>query len=304
MKRGNLGNFEYSESEKEAWLKDPASYLEYRTYLEANLQGAFSLVQRGSKEQFGIRKLFTMDMKKRLSTKPVVAEGLIPDFPPICKRLTPGPGYLEALSADNVETIRTPIERVNRTSIVTSDGQEHPVDVIVCATGFDTTFLGTFPIYGRGGIHLQDKRQDRHCSYLSLSVDEFPNFFQSIGPNGGLGNGNLIIMLEYIAEYLAKCLRKMSTENILTMEPKKSAVDNFTAYCEAFHKRTVFSEVCDSWYKTAPENATKEARKRGRVTAIWPGSSLHACKVFQTPRFEDYDFQFVDGNEFGWIGNG
>ena len=203
-----------------------------------------------------------------------------------------------------MNAILTPISHVDNTGIVTVDGRHHPVDAIICATGFDTTFLGTFPIYGRGGGGHQDKRKDRHSSYLSIGVDGFPNFFQSLGPNGGLGNGNLIIIIEYICEYFAKCLQKMSTQNILTMEPKKSAIDHFTSFCEAYHKRTVFGEECMSWYKTAPENATLEERKRGRVTAIWPGSSLHACKVFQTPRFEDYEIQFVDSNVFGWFGNG
>ena len=90
FKRGKLSNFKYSESEKEAWLTNPASYIEYRRYLEANLQGAYNLVQRGSKEQRGIRKLFEMDMRKRLAQKPGVAQSLIPNFSPICKRLTPG----------------------------------------------------------------------------------------------------------------------------------------------------------------------------------------------------------------------
>lgn len=303
MKRGNLGNFRYEEAEIKAWRDNPASYLEYRRYLEVNIQGGFRLNQRGSKENRGIRKLFEMDMKKRLEKKPEVADFLIPNFSPICKRLTPGPGYLEAVSADNVNMITTPISHIDRTGTFT-EGRHHQVDAIICATGFDTTFLGTFPVYGRGGVCLQEKRRDRQASYLSIGIDEFPNFFQVVGPNGGIGNANLLIMIENIVDYITNCLRKMATQNILTMEPKKTAVENFTKYCEIFHKRTVFGEECNSWYKSAPPGASPEERRKGRVTAIWPGSSLHACKIFQQPRFEDYVMESVDKNAMSWLGDG
>lgn len=41
-------------------------------------------------------------MTKKSLKKPEVAEALMPDFPVGCKRLTPGPGYIEALCEDNV----------------------------------------------------------------------------------------------------------------------------------------------------------------------------------------------------------
>jgi hypothetical protein len=41
-------------------------------------------------------------MKDRLQYDPKLAEKLIPDFAPGCKRLTPGDGYLEAF-----EKVRT-----------------------------------------------------------------------------------------------------------------------------------------------------------------------------------------------------
>lgn len=37
---------------------------------------------------------------------------------------------------------------------------------------------------------------------------------------------------------------------------------------------------------------------------MWPGSSLHALQALKKVRWEDYDLQSYDGNEFGWFGNG
>jgi hypothetical protein len=126
-----------------------------------------------------------------------------------------------------------------------------------------------------------------------------------LGPNAGLGAGNLLMLLERMAEYSAQCVYKMQVENISTMTVKDSAVQNFTNYCEEYFKRTVFSEECSSWYKSAPEGASAEYKKKhGRVSALWPGSSLHAIKALEKPRWEDFDYEYVDGNPFGWFGNG
>lgn len=301
---GKDGNFKYTASEIEQWKNNPQSYLTYRKSLEAGMQGSFAVTHRGTIAHETARKIFIQDMNKRLETKPEIAKNLIPDFPPCCKRLTPGPGYLEALVTDNVRVIQSAISHINETGIVTTEGRHRPVDTIICATGFDTSFQGRFPVYGRGGVNLQDRYKLRPETYLSICTDQFPNYFQSLGPNAGLGNGNLLIVIESIAQYVGQILERMSKGNIKTIEPKRKQVENFTNYCDAFFKRTVFSAECGSWYKSSAPGATPEERKRGRVTALWPGSSLHFVKALEKVRFEDFDMTTNDGNEFGWFGDG
>ena len=53
------------------------------------------------------------------------------------KRLTPGPGYLEACIEDNVNYISTGIKRIHPDGIEDNDGKLRKVDIIICATGFD-----------------------------------------------------------------------------------------------------------------------------------------------------------------------
>ena len=79
---------------------------------------------------------------------------VIPSFSVSCRRLTPGPGYLEALVADNVwsfcpfafvrgaadvtlqtDFISSPIKRFTETGIETEDGNHQELDIIFCATG-------------------------------------------------------------------------------------------------------------------------------------------------------------------------
>ena len=296
-KRNDTGsNFDFTDDEIEAWKRDPALYLSYRKRLEAELQSGQIIAIRGSSAQKEAKMLFTKLMRERLSKRPQVAEHLLPDFPPVCKRLTPGPGYLEALTKDNVDVVPTAIEKITGTGIQTADGSHREVDAIVCATGFDTSFTNRFPVYGVSGVKLGDKWQSGPDSYLSLATDGFPNYFMSLGPNSGVGAGNLLILLERIAEYTAQVLAKMQTENILTISPSARAVANFTKFCDAYFAGTVFSDECSSWYKTGGKN--------GRVSALWPGSSLHAIRALERPRWEDFEYTYVDGNAFGWIGDG
>lgn len=70
-------------------------------------------------------------------------------FSPNCRHLTPGPGYSEAITADNAEYAQTPIRRFTKTDIETQDGVHREVDAIFCATGANIDFIPQFPIIGR-----------------------------------------------------------------------------------------------------------------------------------------------------------
>lgn len=84
----------------------------------------------------------------------LTAMAVIPNFSVSCRRLTPGPGYLEALCADNVrpryprkfpplrtlysaqtDFVTSAIKRFTETGIETEDGQHQELDIVFCATG-------------------------------------------------------------------------------------------------------------------------------------------------------------------------
>jgi cation diffusion facilitator CzcD-associated flavoprotein CzcO len=77
-----------------------------------------------------LRNQFTEVMRKRLVKRQELLDDIVPDFSPNCRRLTPGPGYLEAIIEDNVDYIRTPIKRFAETGIETTDGTHREVDAV------------------------------------------------------------------------------------------------------------------------------------------------------------------------------
>ena len=87
----------------------------------------------------------------------------------------PGHGYLEALVQDNVTVFTgSGLERVTSRGIIDPDGNEHEVDVIILATGFNTSWVPRFPIIA-DGINLQDLYRDKPIGYLGVAAPRMPN---------------------------------------------------------------------------------------------------------------------------------
>jgi cation diffusion facilitator CzcD-associated flavoprotein CzcO len=61
-----------------------------------------------------------------------------------------------------------------------ANGKEHPLDVLICATGFDTLYKPRFPLIGTGGANLADKWADKAKYHLGLAVTGFPSYFMVI----------------------------------------------------------------------------------------------------------------------------
>ncbi|KAH7885655.1 hypothetical protein F5I97DRAFT_2034868 [Phlebopus sp. FC_14] len=288
-------NYQFDEQDK-AKFRDPKFYKGFRRELEAELNFAFGNALRH--DEAGLRAHLLEGMKRRLEKKSWIADHITPEFPIACRRLTPGPGFLEALCEENVDFVPKDIKRVTQTGLETTDGQHYDLDILVCATGYDTDFKFPFPVIGRSGLTLRNRFDPHPVTYLSICTDGFPNWFQCLGPNSLVGAGSLLAVLEQVIEYAGSVLLKMQRERLKSIEVKREAVADFDEYLEAFFPGTVFSAKCRSWYKLGKEE--------GRVVALWPGSCLHAVRALERPRWEDYNYEYLDGrtNRFHWLGDG
>ena len=287
------GNYLYSSEERERFKNDPEHYKAFRKAMESSINGDYPCLFPGSKEEVEGTKKIKENMQAKLVHKSGLYEALQPKFVPGCRRLTAGPGYLEALAQDNVFFIKAPITKVTQKGVI-SDGKEYEVDGLICATGFDTSHVPRFPIIGREGTSLATQWENHACAYLSHSVPKFPNYFFVGGPNSATGGGSLLIILESVIGYVVKAVEKISREHIKTMEVKESAISSWFAYLDSYFPRTVHVDNCTSWYKV-----------NGKIVGLWPGSSLHAVKTLQNPRWEDYNYEQLGGHSsMTWLGNG
>jgi hypothetical protein len=94
----------FSEAEQ-AKFQEGSTYNAFRQGIEAELASSHHLTLQGNTFQEGFRVKLTGQMRGKTKSKPQVAEAMLPDFPVGCKRLTPGPGYLESLCEKNVRSV-------------------------------------------------------------------------------------------------------------------------------------------------------------------------------------------------------
>ena len=266
-------------------VSDPEYYQKFRLSVEEDANSIHAITMKGTKLQMGAKELFYQNMKKQLASKPEIFEALVPSFSPGCRRFTPGPGYLESLTKPNVTFITSPITRISESAIHTADGNAHEINALVCATGFKSSAPPPFPLTGLNGVTLNEKWAARATTYLSHSISDFPNLFTLLGPNSGVGSGSLTQIIETISDYITRCVRKIQKDNIAAMVVKEAREKNFIEYSDAYFKGTVFADECRSWYKN---------KGTGEVVGLWPGSTLHCIEAMRSPRWEDYEYTYID----------
>ncbi|KAK4932062.1 hypothetical protein LTR66_016000, partial [Elasticomyces elasticus] len=271
----------YTKDEIAEFIKKPEVLSGVRKANESGLNSMFGLYLKNTQIQNDMKINMVNQMKTKLKDN-FLEQKLIPTWGVGCRRLTPGINYLETLHKDNVKVVYGEIESITEKGCKCDDGNEYPVDVLICATGFDTSFRPRFPLIGPGNVNLQDAWAKEPKSYLGLAAPGFPNYFIFLGPNCPIGNGPVLSAIETQADYMLSLIDRWQTENIHSMMPKADAVEDFLAHTDKFMKKTIWQEDCRSWYKNNSASA--------RVSALWPGSTLHYIEMMRETRYEDWDF--------------
>ncbi|KAK1987486.1 monooxygenase [Colletotrichum cereale] len=228
-----LEQHEFSPEERREFDEKPDTLLEYRKSIEPGLNGQFGLFLKNSKINEDVHAYFTQQMKDKLRN-PYLESKLIPEWRVGCRRLTPGVNYLESLTEPNVEVVYGKINEITEPGCFCTNGQEYAVEVLICATGFDTSFRLRFPV---------DKSAVNPQSYFGVAAAGFPNYFLMLGPNCPVGNRPVLSAIEAQADWILKVIDRYQTTNIAEFAPKKEAVCDFVGYKEQFMNKTAIKEV-------------------------------------------------------------
>jgi cation diffusion facilitator CzcD-associated flavoprotein CzcO len=144
---------------------------------------------------------------------PRIAQLLVPDDHPFGSKRVPGEtDYYETFNRDNVElhSVKAdPIERITPTGIVTRNGKNYELDVIIFATGWDvvTGPLNAMSIQGEGGQTLKDKFKDGLRSYMFLQCAGFPNLFMIAATDAGYFVRSLEPVVDWIGDTICYVLK-------------------------------------------------------------------------------------------------
>ena len=182
---------------------------------------------------------------------PKTAQLLCPDNILGCKRLCVDTGYFETYNLPHVRLVdvsKTPIERFTENGIEVN-GVEHPLDAIVCATGF-AAMTGSFDkirITGRKGLTLAEKWQAGPRAYLGVASVGFPNLLLITGPGSPSVLASMIQAIEQHVDWMADCMGHMRDIGAQTIEP---ILEDEDAWVEHVNDVSTVSlrSTCSSWY--------------------------------------------------------
>jgi cation diffusion facilitator CzcD-associated flavoprotein CzcO len=233
-------------------------------------------------------KLYSDFMASKIRARvhdPQVADSLIPKNHGFGTRRVPlESGYFEVYNQPNVHLVdlqKTAIERVTKGGIITSDGKEHELDVLIYATGFDaiTGAFNSIDWQGKGGRPLlgsSDTKEGEQAiwvdhqprTYLGMTACSMPNMFMVLGPHQPFGNAPRTI--EHAVEVISDLLQHCKDNNYAYIEPTSEAVEAWTDHVVECSKGALSNEI-DSWMTGVNKNVKG---KTVRSVARYAGNAV------------------------------
>lgn len=214
-----------------------------------------------------------------------LAKKVTPDFAPYGKRIIRDPGgYYAALTRSHVDVEASEPASVNSTGIVTADGRQIDLDVIIYATGYHLDFLSTMDICGRDGKTLQQEWGQSPRAYRGGTVPGFPNLFITAAPNYSPAHGaGANFSLEVAVHYIMECLQLMALRNARTIEPTIQAYQDYVSAIDEAMADTV-------WCHT-PTAHTYYRAQSGRVVVASPWRLIDLWLAHRAPVEDDFHLE-------------
>ncbi|MHA3022572.1 flavin-containing monooxygenase [Mycobacterium sp. BMJ-28] len=270
----------YTARERWVFRHIPLAKKIYRTRLWLRSEANISVIEDGSDKTQEFRAL-ALNLLESTVADEDLRRRLTPDHPLGCKRLVFSSDFVPTLTRPNVEVVAGPATSLRSRSLVTADGRELDVDVVVCATGYAAAdYLGQIEVTGEDGKTLRDTWSDGAYAYLGMAVPGFPNFFMLYGPNTNVGSNSVIFMLEAQARYIVAALRHLRRRRKNYVAVRPQAMDEFVRQVDGWMQGTVWLTRCNSYFR-APN---------GRVVTQWPRSARAFWRM--TRRFDAAPYSF------------
>ncbi|MET8138137.1 MULTISPECIES: NAD(P)/FAD-dependent oxidoreductase [unclassified Streptomyces] len=232
--------------------------------------------------QLGVVERLAKRNIARAVKDPALREKLTPDYRIGCKRILLSNAYYPALTRPNVDVVASGLAEIDGSTLVAADGTRAEVDAIVFGTGFHVTDMPIAErVVGADGRTLAQAWETGMKSLRGATAAGFPNWMTIIGPNTGLGNSSMILMIESQLNYMADFLRQLDVlGGRAALDARPGAVDAWNSRVQERMKRTVWNTGgCTSWYLDA----------NGVNTTVWPGTTTEFRGATRRVDLGEYD---------------
>jgi cyclohexanone monooxygenase len=270
----------YTDREKWIFSHVPLAKKIYRTRLWLRSESNIGVIENGSDKTQEFKGIALRSLEATVSDEDLRRK-LTPDHPFGCKRLVFATDFLQSLTQPHVEVVASPARSLRARSLVTDDGTELDVDVVLCATGYAAAdYLGQIDVAGERGATLREIWSDGAYAYLGMAVPGFPNFFMLYGPNTNVGSNSVIFMLEAQARYIVRALKYMRRRRKSYVAVRSVTMADFIAKIDKWMEGTVWLTRCSNYFRAA----------NGRVVTQWPRSARAFWGM--TRRFKPAEYTF------------
>jgi cation diffusion facilitator CzcD-associated flavoprotein CzcO len=208
---------------------------------------------------------------------------LTPSYRAGCKRILNSDTYYQGIANPKTEVVTDGITRFTPHGIVTADGTEREVDVVVFATGFHVTDSYTYvDIKGPGGEDLVDRwNREGIQAHRGIAVADMPNLFFLLGPNTALGHNSVVFMIESQIRYVAQAIAAVDKVGARALAPSRRAQDEFNSELQNDLAGTVWSTGgCHSWYMD----------EHGVNRTLWSGMTWQYWLATRKLKLSEYRF--------------
>ena len=166
---------------------------------------------------------------RRSVKDPELRKKLTPNYRAGCKRILNSDTYYVGIAESEDRGHHRRHRTVHQSGIVTADGTEREVDVVVCATGFHVTDSYTYvDIKGRDGEDLVDRwNREGIAALRGITIADMPNLFFLLGPNTALGHNSVVFMIESQIRYAAHAIAAVDKKGAQALAPTRAAQDAY-----------------------------------------------------------------------------
>jgi len=253
--------------DRQRYAADPSALAAHRQDLYDDGEARFAS-RSGDPIAAAAMRRIALEHLERQVADPALRRALTPDYAFGCKRVLLSDDFYPAIANGSVVLEASELAEVRGSTLVAASGQPHEADVIVLATGFETTRQPYASLVtGERGITLDEHWSGGMTAVASTLVAGFPNLFVVNGPNASLGHNSSVLISEAQADFAAALIAERVAAPFAFPGPVRvtdAAERASTAEVADRAARTPWlTGGCGNWYVDD---------RSGALTLLWPGT--------------------------------